>query len=479
MLYLLLIFASSLLAAQDPYVPEFNQTSHTYSVGSDSIPYTAITGALPISLSGDVLAELFFIAYLVEDEPERPITFVFPGGPGGPCRSNVICTFGPRRLALPEEGASLLPPYKMIDNPESLLPYTDLVFVDPVTTGYSKFMSGVSDEKKDLFFSTDEDISSLSHFVETFISCFQKWDCPKYLSGISYGTIRSAGVAEYLMDRGIGVNGIILMACALDLSTLVGQRNYFLPDSLLIPTFAATAWYYGRFRPESSLEEVVDHARRFVYEEHVPFMLQPGRFSPDSQQLFYEKMSELIGLREDTVRRYLGRFDERLYTTEFMAHERKLIGGRDTRYIGDMSSIERYDIEDDPSYKDILGVTCAFNAYLQRELDTYRPFETYRLHMACSNWDYSTYDSIGFPDLIQRIRRTLVSNSSMRVFAGSGYYDCRTPFAATEFCFGHMDLPPSYTKNFQFEYYEAGHGFVFDLPSLKKLKTDLIRFYKK
>jgi carboxypeptidase C (cathepsin A) len=208
-------------------------------------------------------------------------------------------------------------------------------------------------------------------------------------------------------------------------------------------------------------------------------MLQPARFSESEQSKFYGKLSELIGLKEETVKRYLGRLNERLYTTEFMAAERKLIGGKDTRYVGDMSSIERYYNEDDPSYKDIMGISCAFNTYLQKELDTYRPFDTYRPRMACSNWDFSTYDSIGFPELIQRIRRTLVSNGSMRVFSGSGYYDCRTPFAATEFCFAHMDLPSSYTKNFQIEYYEAGHGFVFDPHSLRKLKKDLVRFYEK
>jgi carboxypeptidase C (cathepsin A) len=208
-------------------------------------------------------------------------------------------------------------------------------------------------------------------------------------------------------------------------------------------------------------------------------MLEPNRLSPREQDLFYAKLSDLIGLKIETVRRYLGRLEESLYTTEFMAAERKVIGGLDTRYVGDLSAIRRIYIEDDPSYNDMLGISCAFNAYLQEELETHLPFEPYSMRMNSRYWNFRTYDSTCWPDVFQRLRRTLVWNSAMKIFSGSGYFDCRTPFAATEFCFNHLDLPPTYNKNFQFEYYAAGHGFVFDLPSLQKLKKDLVRFYER
>jgi carboxypeptidase C (cathepsin A) len=247
----------------------------------------------------------------------------------------------------------------------------------------------------------------------------------------------------------------------------------------LIPTFAATAWYHGRLWPEAKIEEVVDFARRFAYEDYTPFMLQPNRASPHEQNLFYSKLSQLIGLKEETVRRYCGRFDELLYTTEFMAPERKVIGGLDSRYVGDLSGIQRLPFED-PSYRDMQGISCAFRAYLQKELNTHRPlappYASYSSHLY---WNFATYDSFLLPDVLQRLRRTLIRNPQMKVFSGSGYYDCRTPFAATEFCFDHMELPPSYRKNLQFEYYEGGHGFVFDLNCLKKLQKDLIQFYER
>lgn len=475
------IAAARLLSAESGYVPELTRTSHVYNSDGRSLHYTAITGELPIAdkEEGVLLAQLFFIAYVVEDDPDRPITFVFPGGPGGSSEAEVMCTIGPRRLITPQEGKPLLPPYKIIDNPESLLSWTDLVFIDPVTTGYSKFAQDLEEEDKDQFFTLEGDIASLGDFIQTFISYFQKWNCPKYLAGISYGTLRCCGVAEYLGSYGVGLNGIVLLGSALDYSTLEGQRNLPLPDALLIPTFAATAWYHGRFWPEATIEQVVDYARRFAYDEYTPFMLQPTRLSPLEQNAFYAKLSELTGLKEKTVRRYLGRFNEELYTTEFMAEERKVIGGLDTRYIGDISTIQRCLIDEDPSYKDMIGIPCAFNAYLQEELETNRPFEKYATFMARRYWNFWTSDSICLPDILQRLRRTLVWNPAMKVFSGSGYFDCRTPFAATEFCFDHLDLSSSYRQNFDFEYYEAGHGFVFHLPSLQKLKKDLVKFYER
>jgi len=479
-LFLFLAAAIALQAAPKEFTPDLRRTSHTYSAAGKPLNYTAVAGELPLSdEQGNDLAELFFIAYLVEEAPERPITFVFPGGPGGSCAWEVMCTFGPRRLETPDEGKPILPPYKIIDNPESLLPWTDLVFVDPVTTGYSKFAEEVEDDDKKSFFSTDGDIASLGDFIYAFLSYFKKWNCPKYLAGISYGTVRCCGIANYLAGYDCTLHGVILMGSALDYSTLLAPRNHPLPESLLIPTFAATAWYHGRFWPDASLEQVADYARRFVYDDYIPFMLQPTRLSRKEQDVFYKNLSELIGLQEQTVRRYLGRFDETLYTTEFMANERKIIGGLDTRYTGDLSAISRFSIDEDPSYKDMHGVFCAFNAYLQKELELSRPFELYATFMSSRRWNFWTYDSVSWPDVLQRLRRMLVWNPSMKVFSGSGYYDCRTPFAATEYCFEHLDLPDSYRNNLQFEYYEAGHGFIFDHPSLKKLKIDLVKFYEK
>ena len=459
-----LLLAATLLFADE----SMNVTSHTYTYG-EPFEYTAVTGTLP---AADQEVEIFFIGYFKEDERERPITFVFPGGPGGACGPDSICTFGPRRVLTPQEGTTLLPPYKMIDNPESLLPWTDLVFVDPIGTGFST--QNLSPEQMKDYYNVDGDIRVLGDFVKRFISHFNRWNSPKYLSGISYGSTRSAGIAEYLTYEGLSIHGIMLLGSAIDFSTLIGQHNRFIPDSLLIPTFAATAWYHDRLMPDLSLSEVITSAKNFVFDTYIPAMLQPSRFIDDS---FYEELSARIGLPLNTVKRYQGRFDENLFTTEFFGDERKMIGGLDSRHIGEIGSSGKID----PSNLSMQGIYCAFNSYLQNELETSRPFEKYVDFSTDSNynWNYSTYDSIEFPEFIQRIQRTLLVNPEMKVFVGSGYYDCRTPFAATDYCFDHLGLPSSYNENIQFEYFEAGHGFVFDLPCLQKLKNDLTGFISK
>lgn len=476
--FLLLISSTSLFAKENEKDFDLIETEHTLKIASqEPIVYLATTGTLPVcNEEGKPVAELFFISYTIPEEEDRPVTFIFPGGPGGSCASETICTIGPRRLVTPQEGKPLLPPYKMIDNPESLLPWTDLVFVDPVNTGFSKFTEEAAPEDIEDLLSVDGDIAALGNFVETFVSYFQRWNSPKYLAGISYGTLRSCGLCEYLRRFDFGIHGVILLGSAIDYSLLLSQKNQPLADCLLIPTFAATAWYHGRLWPEKPLDEVVEYARRFAYEDYAPAMLEPTRLSQVEKNNFYAELARLIGLSPETVSRYCGRFDEELYTTEFMGSERKLIGGLDTRYIGDLSDTQRRYYED-PSYSDMQGVLCAFNAYLQKELATDNPFVRYE-SFSRQPWDFSTYDSMIWPDVLQRLRRTLIQNPEMKVFSGSGYYDCRTPFAATEYCFEHLDLPHSYKQNLQFEYYEAGHGFIFHYPSLKKLKTDLVAFYE-
>jgi len=473
MLCLIFLVLFSFLYAEEE--PHLNITNHNIEIESGSFAYKAITGSLPLFNEDKKSADLFFIAYIKDEEAsDRPITFVFPGGPGGAGTIESLIALGPRRLLTAGEGRSILPPYAIIDNPQTVLDMTDLVFVDPVNCGFSR---SADENNLFYFYSVEGDIQSLGEFIYTFLSHFKRWNSPKYLSGGSYGTLRGCGLALNLLQYDILINGLLIDGCAIEWSTLQSERDRFLPDCLLIPTYAATAWHHGRLWPEKPLEEIVDYARRFAFESYAPAMLQPTRLSPFEQTVFYRQLAELIGLPFETVRRHNGRIDEKIYTSEFFAPERKILGGLDSRYSGDFDSI--HPAGQDPSYKDSSGIAVAFNSYLQKELQTHIPFSNYVLFSwdIIYEWRISTFDSKGEPDFLQRLRRALINNPEMKVFVGSGYYDCRTPFAATEYCFDHLDLPLTYKKNIQFEYYKAGHGFVLDYPSLQKMKKDLTRFY--
>jgi carboxypeptidase C (cathepsin A) len=230
---------------------------------------------------------------------------------------------------------------------------------------------------------------------------------------------------------------------------------------------------------EKTLKEVVEFARRFMNERYAPVMFQPSRLNGAEINTYYQDLANLIGLPLDSIRRYGSRIDEMTYVTEFMASERKNIGAMDSRYSGDISTINR-ELYEDPSYRDLAPAFYpSYMNYLQTDLNlrirsaAYEDFSIEALH----SWDWGTYDSPGLPNFLQRLRRTIISNPTMNIFIGSGYYDLRTPFSAMEYSIDHLDLPSNYRKNFQIEYYEAGHGFIFDRDCLRKFNRDVKRFY--
>ena len=472
-----------LLIGEDNVEDTLTRTSHEIELSEGKLYYTAITGALPqYNDEGNKCGELFFTAYLQDEhDPNRPVTFIFNGGPGGSALSMHIAGFGPRRLLYPEEGQRSLPPYQLVDNQQTILDLTDIVFIDPIGTGYSH-----TDEPlyEMFYYGVEGDIASFAEFIRVFCVHFDRWLSPKYLLGASYGTCRACGLTEALMESsGIYLNGVILLGSALDMNTIFPQRDLFLSECLKIPTYAATAWYHGRNQQFSTLEETVEFARRFALEDYVPAMTEPTRLTKKEQKAFYQQLATLIGLSETTVARHQGRITEDVYVTEFKADERKVIGGIDSRYEGDISTLASEYIED-PSYRNFRPAFYpAFMQYLQEELETKSLASKYKnfSREALYRWNWWTYDTFSNlptrPNFTQRLRRSLVAHPAMNIFVGSGYYDIRTPFAAAEYAIDHLELPDLYRNNFQFEYYEAGHGFIFDLVSLQKLKNDLTDFY--
>lgn len=452
-------------------------TSHTYTTQNGSLDYDSLVGHLPIFDEEEKpIANIFYVGYFGKEDKERPITFFFPGGPGGSCGAEIIATVGPKRIQTLVEGKRITPPYRLLDNPQSLLPWTDLVFVDPPGTGYSQWTKPklqLQNERR--LFQTESDLRVLAEFVERFVQTYRRWNSPKYLAGISYGASRCCGLTEQLLQKDISLHGIILLSPAIDFLTLISQHNLPLAHSFLLPTYAATAWYHGRLWPELSLQQVLEHAKSFCYQEYLPLMLRPSKLSSKELSQFYTDLSHLIGLDPQTVFRYAGKFDEELYTKEFFGPQRKILGGLDTRYASEIALYSAFDHQNDPSYYHTQGILLTLKSYLEEELEFQLPQTPYIAYQnGC--WNYQTYDSVAWPEFLQRVERSLIYNPQMKVFTGCGYYDCRTPFMAVEYSFDH--LHPSYKNLFEFAYYEGGHGFIFDYQCLKKLQHDLIHFYE-
>lgn len=474
-------FLISILLLSVSLFSEDKITSHLIQLESGPLAYKATVGTLSArDKKGDIKGEIGYTAYIMEGSPSnRPITFAFNGGPGSSSVWLHLGAIGPRRIVLPEEGQSITPPYRITDNLETILDLTDLVFIDPIGSGFSKANS-LDDAKP--FYDLAGDIRVIGDFIHDYINTNNRWNSPKYLAGESYGTLRASGLAEYLQnEHSMYLNGIVLISCAIDFQTFFFARHTDnqLPYFLSLPTYAVTAWHHGRYRPEATIEEVVDDALSFVYETYVPVLFRNSSLNKAEKETLYDQIAELSGLRYETVRRNKGKIHERLFITEFFADESKVLGMYDTRLTAEVPDPAYVDFFQDPSVSSIGGIIGgAFHEYIQNELDFSPSQYTFLSFEAYENWNFFSRTPWGYPNLMSALRNAMVVNPKMKVFVASGYYDCVTPFAATDYCFDHLDLPDSYKENVQMENYEGGHMYYLNPLARKKFKQDLIHFYQ-
>lgn len=426
-------------------------TTHSLELELETIPYTATV------FSGDV----GYIAYIKQTTENRPITFAFNGGPGSSSAWLHMGMMGPRRLLSPEEGQTIAPPYQLVDNMETLLDLTDLVFIDPPGTGFSK-----SDQD---CYSVKKDIESVGKFIRDYLTQNQRWNSPKYIAGESYGAFRSAGLADFLQSEyGIYLNGVIFISAAIDFQTFIFNPDNPLPYFLYFPSFVTTAWYHGHYRPDATIEEVAQEAREFIYQTYAPSLLCP---KCATGLPLHQKLSEMSGLSLEVIEQNRGRINDETFQVQLLSKMRKMVGRFDSRITGYYES--RFQ---DPSASLIDGIfSGALHDYLHKELEFQ---SSYTLFSAAVNeqWNYHSYNEWGYPNLMGALRRALTSNRHLKIFVGCGYFDLATPFATAEYCFEHLDIPD---VSAQIEYYEGGHMYYLNPSARIKFKQDLTRFYKK
>jgi carboxypeptidase C (cathepsin A) len=419
----------------------------------------------PLSYKSAVeIGKISAITYTKEGE-NRPITFVFNGGPGAGAVWLHIGTLGPRRLVTNEEGQLITPPYQIVDNTETILDLTDLVFIDPVGTGLSTIEPEEDDENP---YSITGDIHSVGLFIRDYLTKNQRWNSPKYIAGESYGAIRAAGLADYLQNEfGIFLNGVLFISAAIDYQTFLFDTDNILPYFLFLPTYATTAWYHGLYSPESTLEEVAQSARDFVYKTYAPSLICNKCFDSES---IYEDLSQITGLSPEIIHRYRGRISDDIFTSHLLESKRQMVGRFDSRMVGYANSFYQ-----DPTYTFIQGIfSGAFHEYLHKELSIPSSYTLLSMEVN-SKWNHREPNAWGYPSMMNGLRNALIINPQMKIFAACGYYDLATPFATVEYCFDHLDVP---NISVQMEYYEGGHMFYLTPSARIKFKQDLIRFYQ-
>ena len=466
-LFVMLIAVKAFPSEKLPEI--FSQTTHETNIDGNPIVYTATVGSIAArSTDGKESGQIYYISYRkVADDPARPITFAFNGGPGSSSVWLHLGALGPKRVLSHEEGQSIVPPYQMIENNESILDLTDLVFIDPIGTGFSR---ASETEKEKSFYSPEGDISAVGDFIRDFLTQEGRWASPKYIAGESYGTFRACGVSEYLLSRhGIFLNGLILISCVLDFQTISFGLDNELPYSLFLPSYATAAWFHGRLDQTISLEETASRAREFALHTLAPAILKFGKVPPD----LFPAIACWSGLSISEVERLDGLIDDTSFFLHFFGTEKKVIGRFDSRAIGDILIPKTAKQYEDPAMTPVLGVfTAAMHSYLAHELGCKSDWPRYEI-LSDLPWDFKGYS---YPNTLKSLRKALVLNPEMRVFTACGYFDLATPFAAVEHCFNRLHLPLG--GNVAFGYYEGGHMFYTNPAALQKFKSDLRRFIK-
>ena len=459
-------------------------TQHRLSLGETTVDYTATTGR--VVLREEVFedgvftghrpkAEITVTSYVVDGgDPHRPVTFAFNGGPGSSSVWLHLGLLGPRRVVTGDVGALRPPPYALADNAESLLAVSDLVFIDPVSTGYSRAVEG---GKPEPYHGYQGDIDSVAELIRLWTSRHQRWLSPKFVAGESYGTLRGAALAERLQTRhGMYLNGLILISSVLDLSSIdFEQQRNDRAHALFLPTYAAIAHYHGRLG-SSTLEEAVADAEDYAARDY-PWVLSRGdRLTAEERATAVGRLAVLTGLSEDYVDRAELRIEHGRYYGELLRDQRLRTGRLDGRFTGPMASAIADAMDADPSMDAIMGpYAAAFNHYVRAELDYVNDLPYEQITARVQPWSYKEFE--GRPvDVTPQLERAMRANPHLKVHVAYGYYDGATPYFAAEDVIAHLQIPDALRANIEHRYYEAGHMMYVHEPSRLQQSRDLADF---
>ncbi|HVS00445.1 MAG TPA: peptidase S10 [Thermoanaerobaculia bacterium] len=465
-----------------PLEDKLSVTHHTVRIGGQEVRYTATAGILVLrEEDGKPRASIFFVAYQRDgqDPARRPVTFTFNGGPGSSSVWLHMGTFGPRRVLMGEEGEAPAPPYQRVDNDQSLLDVTDLVFIDPVSTGFSRAAPGESEKQ---FHGVREDVRSVGELIRLWTARNGRWASPKFLAGESYGTTRAAALSYYLQDTyGMYLNGLVLVSSILDFQTTRFDTGNDLPYPLFLPTFTATAWYHKRL-PEDlqagGLQNALREAERFAQGEYALALMQGNDLPPAERRRIAERLAQLTGLSADWLERANLRITTELFTKELLRGQRQTVGRLDSRFKGvDRAAVE-HEYEYDPSYAAIYGpFTAVLNDYVRRELgfESDLPYEI--LTDRVDPWSFADYSN-RYVNVAEDMRQAMARNPALKVLVANGYYDLATPYFATEYTFDHLAFDPGFAERVTKTYYEAGHMMYIRKAELVRLKQDIAAFIR-
>jgi carboxypeptidase C (cathepsin A) len=450
-------------------------THHRVSVDGKELKYTATAGLMPIKdAKGETEAHIFYISYTLDEPasgPSRPLMFSFNGGPGSASVWLHLGTLGPRRVTITEEPVIPPPPFRLVDNEATWLDRTDLVFIDPVGTGYSR---AAKPELNAKFHGVRGDIVSVGEFIRMYLARYERWASPLFLIGESYGTTRAAGLTGYLVDQGIAFNGLILVSCALDFQGFIFSEANSAPYLNYLPSYAASAWYHKKLPADLqqlTLPALLKEVEAWSAKEYPSILARGDELSDQERADALARLARYTGLNSAEIDANHLRVSQSTFCKELLKSARRSIGRFDSRYQGVEGSPAAVAPSFDPSLAGVRApYTSTFNNYVRTELGYKSDVPYYILGEGVGPWNWQT--QMGYPATTDDLKDALTKNPHMKVMIASGYYDLATPYRAIEHTLAGMSLDPSLRKNITIERYDAGHMMYVHGPSLHKLKRD-------
>jgi len=455
-------------------------THHEIRVGGRVLRYTATAGMMPIkNRDGETEARMFFTAYTLDDggaRGHRPLTFSFNGGPGSASVWLHMGAIGPKRVRMNPDGTMPAPPYELVDNEFTWLTQSDLVFIDPVGTGYSR---AVRPELASKFFGLQGDIESVGEFIRMYLVRYERWTSPLFLAGESYGTTRASALSGYLIGRGIAFNGIILISTIMNFETTDFAAGNDLPYIMYLPSYAATAWYHKKLPADlqsKSVQQVVSEVEQWAANDYALALGKGDRLIGQERQDVIARLSRYTGLSQSFLDNANLRVSLSLFRKELLRNEKRSIGrldarfkGYDANYATDSPDFDASEAAIRPPY------TSTFNSYVRSELNYKSDLEYYILGGGITSpWNWGTNN--GYVDTSVALRNALARNPYLKIFVAMGYYDMATPYFAVDYTLHHISLDPQLLRNFSTGYYEAGHMMYIDEKSLARMRSDIGKF---
>ncbi len=493
-------------AASDPKTPDLKtmvySSQGSVRTAAGAVNYQAVLGTLVVHARGwndaagaddkdnpTAAATMSYTAYFKSeaDAAKRPLTFVFNGGPGSSTVWLHMGAFGPRRVVTADHTHTPAAPYEVVDNDQSLLDVSDLVFIDMPGTGFGRV---TGKDKEQAFFGVDQDIRAFAEFISAFLSKYNRWNSPKYIFGESYGTMRGAGLALALQNEDIDINGVMLLSCILNWDTMPDdpQLNPAVDEPYIValPTYAATAWYHHKLPNASKeLRPFLDEVERFATTDYTLALSEGNRLSAAARQAMAEKLHAYTGLSTAYLIKTNLRIEYGAFQKELFGDEQLTTGTLDTRFTGaTLDPLGKVAAYDPQSAAISAPYIAAFNTYARQTLN-YSGELAYKSGIdVYGSWDYkhqapgASRATIALPNVLPDLATAMKTNPTLKVLVLGGYYDVSTPYFEGVFEFRHLPIPASLLSNIEYRYYESGHMVYVNLPTLKRLHDDVAAFIR-